>query len=157
MRISDWRSDVCSCDFRGCYSLAIAVFGLSGVRQARVAGAQFEFQRPFAHRKAPLNLVHPRLLCRIEVQLVMQEGVEFVFDRCRRGYERAADKRAGDSGEKCDDSYQQKPATVGHLLAPSSVEGASAGGAPNGAREEARASRPGIAEVARDRKSTRLN
>src|SRR3546814_6585514 len=73
----------------------------------------------------------------------------FVFDRCRRGYERAADKRAGDSGEKCDDSYQQKPATVGHLLAPSSVEGASAGGAPNGARDEARASRPGIAEVAR--------
>src|SRR3546814_19742964 len=82
------------------YSRAIAVFGLNGVRQARVAGAQFEFQRPFAHRKAPLTLVHPRLLCRIEVQLVMQEGLEFVFARCRRC--RSEESRGGkECGRSC--------------------------------------------------------
>src|SRR3546814_2514750 len=54
-----------------------------------------------------LDLVHLRLLCAVEFKVMVKQGVKFIFDWCRRGNERAANKRTRYRCEKGDNRDEQ--------------------------------------------------
>ena len=83
------------CAHRG----TIAMFGLDGVGEPRIVCPQFELQRLFADCETAFDFVHAGLLRTIEVELVVEQCVQFSFDRGWRHDERPTKEGADNRGQ----------------------------------------------------------
>jgi hypothetical protein len=106
---------------------------LNGFGQASIFRTQLKLERVAPQRELALQLVETSMLPGAELQLLVNQIVQFI-SWLRRGKDLPADKYAPQRSKESERGNQRRARGSPHLLPASRVEGASGGHGPNKAK-----------------------